>query len=193
MYRDLEAITMATTIHRSPPIAAPVGRVSEPITTGRPLAYVLAGLRVVVGFMFLWAFLDRLFGLGYPTVSEQSWINGGSPTKGFLSTSTGAFQDFYTSIAGDGWVDWVFMIGLAGIGVALLLGIGMRIAATVGAILLLMIWSVILPPVSNPVVDWHFVGALVIVVLAMASAGDTIGLGRWWKAQPFVQRNRWLI
>jgi hypothetical protein len=29
--------------------------------------------------------------------------------------------------------------------------------------------------------------------LALAHAADTLGLGRWWKAQPIVQRNPWLI
>ena len=35
------------------------------------------------------------------------------------------------------------MIGLAGIGIALLLGIGMRVAAVSGAALYLMMWSAI--------------------------------------------------
>jgi thiosulfate dehydrogenase [quinone] large subunit len=29
------------------------------------------------------------FGLGYSTSSAQSWLNGGSPTKGFLSGAIG--------------------------------------------------------------------------------------------------------
>ena len=45
----------------------------------------LAGLRIATGFIFLWAFLDKLFGLGYSTASAKSWIHGGSPTKGYLS------------------------------------------------------------------------------------------------------------
>ena len=45
----------------------------------------LAVLRIATGFVFLWAFLDKTFGWGYATTSEHSWINGGSPTKGFLS------------------------------------------------------------------------------------------------------------
>jgi thiosulfate dehydrogenase [quinone] large subunit len=53
------------------------------ITTGA--ARFLAVFRVVLGFEFLWAFLDKTFGLGYATPSARAWINGGSPTKGFLS------------------------------------------------------------------------------------------------------------
>ena len=45
----------------------------------------LAVVRVAIGFVFLWAFIDKTFGLGYATPSAKAWINGGSPTKGFLS------------------------------------------------------------------------------------------------------------
>jgi thiosulfate dehydrogenase [quinone] large subunit len=155
---------------------------------------VFAALRIVVGWTFLWAFLDKLFGFGYATPSERSWLNGGSPTRGFLANSAaGPFEGIYKDIAGAGWADWLFMLGLAGIGTALLLGIGMRIAAASGALLYLLMWTVVLPPENNPVVDDHIVGALVLIALALVHAGDTFGLGRWWKAQPIVQQNRWLI
>ena len=102
---------------------------------------VFGALRIVVGWVFLWAFLDKLFGLGYATPAERSWLNGGSPTRGFLSNSaTGPFESLYKDIAGAAWADWLFMIGLAGVGVALLLGIGMRVAAVSGALLYLLMW-----------------------------------------------------
>jgi thiosulfate dehydrogenase [quinone] large subunit len=155
---------------------------------------VFAALRIVVGFTFLWAFLDKLFGLGHATPSAKSWINGGSPTKGFLANSAdGPFAGFYKDIAGAGWADWLFMAGLAGLGIALILGIGLRVAAVSGTVLYLMMWSVVLPPETNPVVDDHIIGALVVIALALVHAGDTFGFGRWWKQQPIVQRNHWLI
>jgi thiosulfate dehydrogenase [quinone] large subunit len=155
---------------------------------------VLAALRIVVGFTFLWAFLDKLFGFGFATPSERSWLNGGSPTRGFLANSaSGPFESVYQDIAGAAWADWLFMLGLAGIGTALLLGIGMRVAAASGALLYVLMWTVALPPGTNPIVDDHIIGALVMIALALVHAGDTFGLGRWWKRQPIVQNNRWLI
>jgi thiosulfate dehydrogenase [quinone] large subunit len=159
----------------------------------RAASYVWAALRIVVGWIFLWAFLDKLFGLGYATPSERAWLNGGSPTRGFLSGATGPFKDLYTNIAGTAWADWLFMLGLLGIGTALLLGIGMRIAAISGAVLYLLMWTAALPPTTNPIVDDHIVGILVLIGLALVHAGDTFGLGRWWKTQPIVERNTWLI
>src|SRR5215207_8510578 len=117
---------------------------------------VLGVLRIVVGFTFLWAFLDKLFGFGYATPSERSWLNGGSPTRGFLANSaSGPFEGAYKDIAGAAWADWLFMAGLAGIGVALLLGIGMRVAAASGALLYVLMWTVVLPPENNPSLDDH--------------------------------------
>ena len=159
-------------------------------------AKALAVLRISTGFVFLWAFFDKTFGWGFATPSAKAWINGGSPTKGFLSSvDVGPtwLQDFFHNIAGTGWANWLFMLGLAGIGTALILGIGMRIAAVAGTVMYLMMFAVVLPPDTNPIVDDHIIGALAIIALALTSAGDTLGLGRWWKNLPTVQHNPWLI
>lgn len=51
----------------------------------RAVRYILAGTRLALGWIFLWAFIDKMFGLGMATESKNAWINGGSPTKGFLT------------------------------------------------------------------------------------------------------------
>lgn len=155
---------------------------------------VLAALRIVLGATFLWAFLDKLFGLGYSTPSERSWLNGGSPTRGFLANSAeGPFAGLYQDIAGAAWADWLFMLGLLGIGTALVLGIGMRIATISGVLLYVLMWTVVLPPESNPILDDHIIGALAVATVGLLHAGDTFGLGHWWKSQPLVSRNQWLV
>jgi thiosulfate dehydrogenase [quinone] large subunit len=155
--------------------------------------YVSAGIRLALGWIFLWAFLDKLFGLGHGTPSANAWIDGGSPTQGFLGKAvSGPFASFYHGFAGSAWADWLFMIGLAGIGIALIAGIGMRIAATAGAILLVLMWTAVLPPDNNPFMDDHLVYAGVLVLLALTAAGDTFGLGKYWSRLPLVQRLPWL-
>ncbi|MGH8792244.1 MAG: hypothetical protein ACRDXX_06315 [Stackebrandtia sp.] len=149
---------------------------------------IWAVARIAVGFYFLWAFLDKLLGLDYATPAEGAWLEGGSPTKGFLENSpAGPFEGFYHSIAGAAWADWLFMIGLAGIGVALMLGIGMRIAAVSGALMLFLMWTVVLPPVNNPILDDHLITALLLIGLAAAHAGNTWGLGTQWTKTRLVQ------
>ena len=147
--------------------------------------YLLAGIRLALGWVFLWAFLDKLFGLGLSTPAANSWLSGGSPTAGFLGkAATGPFTGFYHSIAGNVVVDVLFM--------AALLGIGMRIAAGAGALLLVLMWTAVLPPANNPFMDDHLVYAAVLVVLALMGAGNVLGLGRRWAATPLVRRNTWL-
>ena len=160
---------------------------------------VLAVLRIGFGFTFLWAFLDKTFALGFRTGYDQegnldrfgdaAWINGGSPTEGFLKFGAdGPFADFYNSIAGAAWADWLFMLGLLGIGVALILGIGMRIAAAAGAVLYVLMWTVVLPPENNPIIDDHLLSAVTLVALALLHAGNTWGLGRTWSSTRLVER-----
>ncbi|WP_405096179.1 hypothetical protein [Micromonospora sp. NBC_01412] len=183
--------TMAATIERTTAnTIAPSGETTRQKAT----RYVLAGIRIALGWTFLWAFLDKMFGLGHGTEAKNAWIDGGSPTKGFLAFGTaGPFKGFYTEIAGAAWADWLFMAGLAAIGVALILGIGMRIATVAGGLLLVMMWTAVLPPENNPFMDDHLIYAAVLVVLALLGAGDTLGLGRAWKRLPIVQRFPWLI
>ncbi|WP_116953677.1 DoxX family protein [Jiangella endophytica] len=161
----------------------------------RPVAlqYVLAALRLALGWTFLWAFLDKTFGLGYATPSDNAWIDGGSPTTGYLSGVEGPFKDFFHDLAGNTWVDWLFMIGLLGIGVALILGIGMRVAAVAGVLMLGMMYLASLPLDNNPFMDEHITEALMIVVLALTFSGRYLGLGRLWERIPLVRKNRWLI
>ncbi len=80
------------------------------------------------------------------------------------------------------------MIGLLGIGLALTFGVGMRIAGVAGALLYVSMWTVVLPPENNPVIDDHILGAITLVVLMLANAGDTWGLGRWWSKTDAVDR-----
>ncbi|GAB2592351.1 membrane protein [Paractinoplanes abujensis] len=163
----------------------------------RTAAKALAVTRISLGFVFLWAFLDKTFGLGYSTPWERAWINGGSPTKGFLSSvEAGPLQGFFHSIAGAGWANWSFMLGMLAIGVALVGGIGLRLAAVGATAMMLLMWLAEWPLAggsSNPVVDYHFIYAVAAIALTLTYAGHTWGLGRRWAKLPLVQKNRWLI
>ena len=165
----------------------------------------LAVLRIATGLIFLWAFLDKLFGLGYATPSAKAWIAGGSPTKGFLSSAdVGPFTTAFHAIAGTWWADWLFMLGLLGVGVAVTLGVALRISAVAGSLMLLLMWLAEFPLArfatdgtpsasTNPLIDYHVIYAIALIVAAVTYAGNTWGLGRWWAALPFVRRHQWMI
>jgi thiosulfate dehydrogenase [quinone] large subunit len=95
-------------------------------------------------------------------------------------------------MAGQAWADWLFMAGLLGIGLALTLGIGMRIAAATGALLYGLMWAASLPLENNPVIDDHMLGAISVVVLAILLAGDTWGFGQMWARTGIVRRYSFL-
>ncbi|MEV7890096.1 DoxX family protein [Streptomyces sp. NPDC002817] len=201
--------------HRSPGFRLPTFRrhrtapasesaVSASSDTHTAQAYVFASLRLLTGFVFLWAFLDKTFGLGYATRSGNGWIDGGSPTKGFLGgVAAGPMESTFHSWAGDSWADWLFMLGLLGIGVALVAGVALRFAAVAGTVMTALMWVAEWPPArhiadgspsmsTNPFAEYHLVYAVVLIALAAVSAGDTLGLGKAWAKLPLVHRNRWL-
>lgn len=170
-----------------PELIAPESR------SARAARYVGAGLRIALGWVFLWAFLDKLFGLGFATERGASWLNGGSPTEGFLSFAVkGPFAETFRSLAGYAVTDVLFMAGLAGIGLALIAGIGVRIAAVAGSVMLVLMWAAALWPANNPFLDDHLVYAGLLAMLALSDAGSTLGLGRVWAKVPLVQRHGWL-
>ncbi|MER5481127.1 DoxX family membrane protein [Streptomyces sp. NPDC002734] len=190
------------------PAAAPAAA-PEPVSAAAPApapasAFALAALRLATGVVFLWAFLDKTFGLGYATGSGKGWIDGGSPTAGFLGhVSVGPLQETFRGWAGATWADWLFMLGLLGVGLAVTAGVALRPAALAGAVMMALMWAAEWPPArqladgapsmsTNPLVDYHLIYALVLVVLAVASAGRVLGAGALWARLPLVRDHRWL-
>ncbi|HEY0249571.1 MAG TPA: DoxX family protein [Gryllotalpicola sp.] len=159
----------------------------------------LAALRLTTGFVFLWAFLDKAFGLGFSTPAAQAWVNGGAPSQGFLRSDAvaGPLKGVFASVAGPA-TDWLFMAAMLGVGVAVMLGVGLRLSAVVGSFVLVLMYLAEWPftanaASTNPLVDYHIVYALALIVVAALSAGDTWGLGRQWRRLQLVQSQRWLI
>jgi thiosulfate dehydrogenase (quinone) large subunit len=159
---------------------------------GKPLKIMLAILRYVMAAQFLWAFFDKLLGLGFSTKAESAWIRGGSPTLGFLTKgATGPFTGIFNAIGGKTLTDVLFMIALLGVGIALLLGIGMKIGSISGSVLMLFMWAATLPKTTDFFqIDDHIVNLLVLLVLMFAKAGQYAGLGRKWSV--IVKKAQWL-
>ena len=189
-----------TTLHRHPEHLDML--VEHDIVTHGAARKALAALRIAFGLTFLWAFFDKLLALGFATgknaetgavdyFGPDAWVNGGSPTFGFLNFGVPAdnpFKGFFTSMAGTAWADTLFMLGLLGIGLALTFGIGIRLAAIAGGLLYLMMWAASLPLANNPVIDDHLIGLVALIVLALTLAGDTWGAGTRWAKTNLVHR-----
>jgi thiosulfate dehydrogenase [quinone] large subunit len=193
-----------TTAHRSVPDVENVVVETE-VVKSSAARRALAALRIAFGLTFLWAFFDKLLALGFATgvstndageevvdrFGDAAWINGGSPTEGFLTFGVPAdnpFQSTFNSMAGAAWADWLFMLGLLGLGVALTFGLFMRIAAAAGALLYMLMWLAVLPLENNPVIDDHVIGAISVIVLALTLSGDTWGVGKSWARTHLVRQ-----
>lgn len=157
-------------------------------------------VRILLGFTFLWAFLDKCFGFGYAT--EKGWLFGageGNPTAGFLkygANPNGPFHSFFTGLAPTSPgapINWLFMLALLGAGVGLVFGIGMRISCIGASILLLSMWLAVAPwakyvdqggstvASNNPLLDEHIIYSATLITLMLVHAGRYLGLGRMWE------------
>ena len=188
-----------TALLTTSPSDAPVTVVTKHLETHRGGRIALAVSRLTTGFIFLWAFLDKTFGLGFSTPAERAWINGGTPSQGFLMSDAvvGPLKGFFAGIASPA-SDVLFMLGMLGIGVAVMLGIGLRVSAVAGTVIMIFMYLAEWPFTpnagsTNPLVDYHIIYAVALIVVAALAAGDYWGFGKVWKSLPLVQSQRWLF
>jgi thiosulfate dehydrogenase [quinone] large subunit len=175
--------------------------VSHPLTFKH---YYWAIVRILMGLIFLWAFFDKLLGLGFATCRDSStgvvsfmcdkaWINGGSPTYGFLTYGVhGPLADFYHSIASSSVVAWLFMLGLLFVGFTLTFGIMIRLGSLAGSLMLFLMWTALLLPEHHPFIDDHIVYAFVMLGFAFVHTCRHLGFGNWWSNLSFVKKY-WIL
>lgn len=140
-------------------------------------ARIWFALRLALGWVFLWAFLDKAFALGFSTgrdattgavdrFGDAAWIHGGSPTEGFLRFglhSAHWLERAFGALAGHAWVDWTYMLSMLLIGLGLITGFRARLAAFGGIVWLVMMYLAgSIWPENNPFIDDHVVYALVL-------------------------------
>lgn len=159
-------------------------------------------LRLSLGLIMLWAFFDKLFGLGFDTcrdvktgavqyLCDKAWLYGGSPTTGFLKFGVhGPFAEIFHKMAGSVLIDWLFMLGLLFVGLALVLGILNKLAGYIGALMMLLMYLALLPPQHHPFLDEHIIYLIIFLGLAQRPLDQCCGLGKWWANTKLVEKNK---
>ena len=138
---------------------------------------VLGILRIVLGFMLIWAFLDKFLGLGMPTTPEAAMINGGSPTEYYLSNLvSGPLEGF------------LLMAGLLMAGAAMILGVASRLSTVGMCVMMALMFSLEIPPDDNPLVDYHIVYILASIVIYYLGGYGVLGLDGRWSELSIVKR-----
>jgi thiosulfate dehydrogenase (quinone) large subunit len=160
----------------------------------KAFARIMAVTRISVGWVFLWSFLDKTFGLGFSTASESAWVNGGSPATGWLQfgAADSPAAGMFSALAGMPGINFLYMFAMLGMGLALVLGIGLRVNAVAGSVVVVMMWLGSLPYDTNPFFTYHLLYALLFVAFAVGAVGNTWGLGARWERTALVQKAPWL-
>lgn len=159
-------------------------------TTGKGM-WAWTVLRLLLGWSFLWAFFDKMFGLGFATcrvpesggsidyVCSAAMVKGGSPTYGFLTfateaSHTGSWFAWMAPSAPDAInvADVAFMAALLCLGVALMAGVFTRTAGIGGAVLMLFMFlaSEVFPE-QNPVNSSHIIEMVALLGIATVGPG----------------------
>jgi thiosulfate dehydrogenase [quinone] large subunit len=131
-------------------------------------------LRLALGWVLFYA--------GWEKVTNPSWS-----AAGYLRAAK-TFQGFYAWLATPGMihtVNWLAEWGLVIIGAALILGIGVRLAGILGAIIMVLFYFPVLngvyPDANSYLVDIHIVYALALLLIAALGAGKIWQLEGWFK------------
>lgn len=155
-------------------------------------------LRLLLGWSFVWAFIDKMFGFGFSTCRaadssaidffcDAAMIRGGSPTYGVLEfgtqgSHTGGLFSWMAPSGPDAinFADVGFMLALLAGGVALMLGLGTRIAAIGGAALMMFMFLALdVWPETNPVNSSHTIEMVAFLGIATVGPGR-FALQSWW-------------
>jgi len=156
------------------------------------LGYSLLSLRLVMGYVFLSAGIEK--------VLDPEWTAGGFLVGAVDDANP--FAGIFAAMA-DGWlwlVDPLNVWGQVLIGIALLAGAFVRLAAFGGALMFVLYWLTQfqgglmagLPVENGFVVTYHLVYALIIFGIAAFGAGRILGVDAKLEETEVVRTNPWL-
>ncbi len=133
--------------------------------------YAALFLRLALGILFFMAGWSKLT------------VSGGWSAGAYLERATGPFASFFQSMAGSPVVDLFNVWGLTLIGLALILGLGVRLVSFLGAVLMILYYfSVFVGNTAHGFIDEHII---YVFVLALFMAG---GFGHVWGLDAIVER-----
>lgn len=137
-------------------------------------------LRLSLGILFFWAGWTKVLN---PNWSAAGYLKGAKVLQGlyawFLDPSVLPLTNFLN--------EW----GLTLIGIALILGLSVRLASFFGLILMWLYYFPIFPP-AHGWVDEHIIYALVFLVFMAFGTGEVFSLGKWLQTRLHPAWHRWV-
>ena len=160
------------------------------VTHGEMVRYIVLFLRFFLAASFLFAALDKLIGLGYPNPWMHGYIFGGDPVGSFLTYGLGPWLGFlFKPLLGISGILNVVIIGaMLLLGTSLLLGIGTRLSAVLGSLMMFMFLLASVPVSDEFIFDYRIVYILVLPLLYLLGAYGEYSLKDRWEATALVRR-----
>lgn len=153
--------------------------------TGKTRA--LAGLRITMGLLFMYAGIEKLLGIGLEAGNSWSafgflkFATGGSWPGAAQDAVINPFHDFWLSLAQNpaalNFVNFMVPWGELGIGIALTLGLLTRFASVMG-VLMMGLFYVASWDFSLGVINSDLIYLVVLAYLGIAGAGEVYGLDK---------------
>ena len=152
----------------------------------------IAALRVVVGWVFLYAGIEKIFGAEPFTAAGflQFGTAGTAPgaAEGAIVNPTQTFWVDLASNAGAiGVIDFLVPFGQVAIGAALILGLGTRFAGAMGFLMMSFI-TIAAWDFAFGIVNYTAILAITALLLGIMRAGEIYGVDALVDEQPVVKR-----
>ena len=137
-------------------------------------------LRLTMGWLFFYAGITKVLD---PAWSAVGYLGGAQNFTGFF--------EWLTRPAVLPMVNFINEWGLTLLGVSLILGVGVRLASILGALLMVLYYLPLSFPYPNAhslVVDEHIIYAAALLLLASLRAGRYLGLENWCSSLPLCRK-----
>ena len=145
-------------------------------------------LRIAIGWMMLWGFLDKMFGLGFETEPGSGLIDGVSPSSFVVYVTGGIFKDLFLSMAGNPFVDFMMMAGMLAIGITMIFGFATKLTSIAMTAFLLVMYMLCVPPLDNPLIDYHITWIFAVWAIYLLGGYDHLSVRERWNSLGIVKR-----
>lgn len=158
--------------------------------SNKTLGYAMIILRILIGWIFLQAGLDKLFSNFTSQTFLQNAINPANP---FLPL----FQFFATQTS---WVDPLVTWSQILLGIAIIFGVFFRLSSFLGALQMGLFWIASFeggllagfPVEYGFVVNSQLIYIFLLYILGSLGAGRLYGVDAWLEKTQIVENNAWL-
>jgi thiosulfate dehydrogenase (quinone) large subunit len=163
----------------------------------------VAGLRILVGVIFVWAGLEKILGAGpegwsaagflqFGTAGSLGWPFVGADAEGPFNPTQGFWTSLADSEGAMGVINFLVPWGQLGIGVSLVLGFLTRFGAAMGTLMMLFFF-VAAWDFQYGIVNQHLTYAMVVAFLGWIGAGRFSGLDATYGANMSPGLRRWIF